>query len=81
MVILIFFITYVEIARKNHRKQTILREQAEFANAAKTTFLFNMSHDIRTPMNAVIGFTEMAQRNINNPKKIEDYLQYRKNNK
>lgn len=75
MVILIFFITYVEIARKNHRKQTILREQAEFANAAKTTFLFNMSHDIRTPMNAVIGFTEMAQRNINNPKKIEDYLQ------
>ena len=74
MLILLFFIGYIVIIRKNNKKLIVLREQAEFANAAKTTFLFNMSHDIRTPMNAVVGFTKMAQQNLTNPEKLEDYL-------
>ncbi len=48
--------------------------QAESANAAKTTFLNNMSHDIRTPMNAIIGFTELASAQLEHPEKVRDYL-------
>ena len=47
---------------------------AETANQAKSTFLSNMSHDIRTPMNAIIGFTTLAVSNIDNQKKVRDYL-------
>ena len=48
--------------------------QAESANAAKTAFLNNMSHDIRTPMNAIIGFTELASSQLEHPEKVRDYL-------
>ena len=47
---------------------------AENANQAKSTFLSNMSHDIRTPMNAIIGFTTLAVSNIDNKKMVRDYL-------
>lgn len=47
---------------------------AEHANKTKTTFLNNMSHDIRTPMNAIIGFTALAAAHIDNKKQVEDYL-------
>ena len=47
---------------------------AEEANKAKSTFLSNMSHDIRTPMNAIIGFTTLAVSNIDNQEKVKDYL-------
>ena len=47
---------------------------AETANKAKSTFLSNMSHDIRTPMNAIIGFTTLAVSNIDNKEKVRDYL-------
>ena len=47
---------------------------AETANRAKSTFLSNMSYDIRTPMNAIIGFTTLAVSNINNREKVKDYL-------
>ncbi|MDD6268693.1 MAG: response regulator [Oscillospiraceae bacterium] len=47
---------------------------AEDANRAKSTFLSNMSHDIRTPMNAVIGFTTLALSNMENTEKVKDYL-------
>ena len=47
---------------------------AETANRAKSTFLSNMSHDIRTPMNAIIGFTTLAVSNIDDKNKVRDYL-------
>ena len=47
---------------------------AETANKAKSTFLSNMSHDIRTPMNAIIGFTTLAVSNIDDKKRVKDYL-------
>ena len=48
--------------------------QAEAANQAKSAFLFNMSHDIRTPMNAIIGFTDIAQKHINEKERVLDSL-------
>lgn len=48
---------------------------AETANRAKSTFLSNMSHDIRTPMDAIIGFTTLAVSNINDKEKVHDYLE------
>ncbi len=49
-------------------------DAAENANRAKTTFLNNMSHDIRTPMNAIVGFTELASTHIDNKEQVQDYL-------
>ena len=49
------------------------RKEAEDANAAKQDFLSSMSHDIRTPMNAIIGMTSIAM-NAGNPEQIQDYL-------
>jgi len=49
-------------------------KMAEDANRAKTAFLFNMSHDIRTPMNAIIGYTNMLEKQKDNPEKFHNYL-------
>ncbi|WP_455058437.1 histidine kinase dimerization/phospho-acceptor domain-containing protein [Jutongia sp.] len=48
------------------------KEPAESAAKAKSTFLFNMSHDIRTPMNAIMGFSAMAEKYVQNPDKVLD---------
>lgn len=48
--------------------------RAESANSAKTTFLNNMLHDIRTPMNAIIGFTSLAASHVDNKDKVKEYL-------
>ncbi len=50
------------------------RKELEYANKAKTTFLNNMSHDIRTPMNAIIGFTTLSKNSLDNREQVEDYL-------
>lgn len=50
------------------------KNAAEAANKAKSIFLFNMSHDIRTPMNAILGFTDIARRNVKDSVKVEEYL-------
>ncbi len=61
-------------ALEQHRLLSDALNQAEKANKAKSTFLFNMSHDIRTPMNAIIGFTNMAQKHLDNPALANEYL-------
>ena len=56
-------------------KLQIAAENAESANRAKSTFLFNMSHDIRTPMNAIIGYADLASRHLDDPAKLEKYME------
>ncbi len=66
-----------EETRQEMEKKSLLEEalqQANRANQAKTTFLSNMSHDIRTPMNAIIGFTTLATSHINDREQVEAYL-------
>ncbi|WP_455503461.1 ATP-binding protein [Blautia sp.] len=50
-------------------------EKARLANEAKTRFLFNMSHDIRTPMNAIIGFSELLEEHLDEREKVANYVQ------
>lgn len=56
-------------------KLQIAAENAESANRAKSTFLFNMSHDIRTPMNAIIGYADLAVRHSDDPAKLKKYME------
>ena len=56
-------------------KLQVAVEKAESANRAKSTFLFNMSHDIRTPMNAIIGYADLASRHLDAPAKLEKYME------
>ena len=56
-------------------KLQVAVEKAESANRAKSTFLFNMSHDIRTPMNAIIGYADLASRHLDDPAKLEKYVE------
>ena len=60
--------------RKNNQALSEAVAAAEAASRAKSTFLSNMSHDIRTPMNAIIGFTTLAVSNIDNQERVKDYL-------
>ena len=63
-----------EAEREVHNKQLAEALQAaQIASKSKTTFLSNMSHDIRTPMNAVIGFTTLLARDAENPAKVREY--------
>ena len=70
-------ITEAERQKQEIKKQNILIEEAkiaaENANNAKTAFLFNMSHDIRTPMNAIVGYSQLMKKEINNPEKLMEY--------
>lgn len=63
--------------RESERQRKVLEDaldQARHANEAKSTFLSNMSHDIRTPMNAIIGYTEIAQVHVDDEKKVAECL-------
>ena len=76
---LIAAIFYQVISKNNQEKQYAeqLQRSAELAknaNEAKTRFLFNMSHDIRTPMNAIIGFSGLLEKNLQNEEKAKEYL-------
>ncbi len=75
--ILVGFRNIDEMIRKEQEQKEVLSEalaQAQYANKAKTTFLNNMSHDIRTPMNAIIGFTSLAVTHIDNKEQVQNYL-------
>ena len=60
--------------REQQSQLSLALTAAQQANKAKTMFLNSMSHDIRTPMNAIIGFTALAQTHINNTEQVQDYL-------
>lgn len=64
----------MEEDREHEQQLQAAYDAAEVANKSKTDFLFNMSHDIRTPMNAIIGFTRMAKANFVDTDKVRDYL-------
>ena len=66
-----------ELRKQLEKKQNELEDalqMAQSANRAKTTFLSNMSHDIRTPMNAIIGFTGLAASHVDEPERVQEYL-------
>ncbi|MGN9056944.1 response regulator [Bariatricus sp. HCP28S3_A7] len=66
---------FVQYQKKIHNEELEkAAKKARSANEAKTRFLFNMSHDIRTPMNAILGFTEIAEKNVDNPDIVKDSL-------
>lgn len=72
-------ICYLMLHRKQREKLYIEEirksaEKARKANEAKTRFLFNMSHDIRTPMNAIVGFSGLLEKSIHDEKKSLDYI-------
>lgn len=64
--------TFMDVSEINLLRDALLT--AQHANQAKTMFLNNMSHDIRTPMNAIIGFTSLADSHLDDSKKVKEYL-------
>lgn len=75
-VIIGVFDNSINVRRENIQRRALeaALEDARNANRAKTAFLFNMSHDIRTPMNAIIGFTSLAKKNIDNKNYLMECL-------
>lgn len=76
---LVVFVVLVLITRLRKKDIAIqekeeLKKQAEVASNAKSVFLFNMSHDIRTPMNAVLGFTNLMENELDDPVRLKDHL-------
>lgn len=69
-----FFILYRRYAQQVLQAEENARKAAESANQAKSRFLSNMSHDIRTPMNAIIGMTKLATDHAEEPEKVREYL-------
>ena len=90
VILSIFTVAFIIILFMIHRSNRMKREleerirlqealdtalsEAESANKAKSVFLSNMSHDIRTPMNAIMGFTDLAESHIDNKEQVRDYL-------
>jgi len=70
----IIFILYLRWSKQQIVELDRARKAAEAANAAKSEFLASMSHDIRTPMNAIVGMTEIALKNIQSEERVEDCL-------
>ncbi len=74
LIISIIFVRYFKISSKMIIDKENLRQEAIRANMAKSEFLSSMSHDIRTPMNAIVGMTEIALKNIDNSERVNDCL-------
>lgn len=74
LVLTAFFLMYRNSTRQVLAAEEQARRAAESANRAKSRFLSNMSHDIRTPMNAIIGMTKLASDHLDEPEKVKGYL-------
>ena len=74
LIIVAFILIYSDSTRKVLQAEEAARKAAENANLSKSQFLSNMSHDIRTPMNAIIGMTNIAVNHIEEPDKVKDCL-------
>ena len=75
----VVYFTFRKQREKEAAQQQLLKEAADAADAAneaKSTFLFNMSHDIRTPMNAILGYAELADRHLDSPDTLREYLDH-----
>ena len=73
--LLVIFILYFRNTQKQMKLLETAREDAEHANRAKSEFLSNMSHDIRTPMNGIVGMTSIALANIDNKEQVKNCLE------
>ncbi len=73
--ILIILIWNIRKKERALREKEALRKRAEAADHAKSVFLFNMSHDIRTPMNAILGFTALMKKELDQPEKLKTHLE------
>ena len=74
MVVLVILFSMFSIMLKRQKDTDKKALESQAKDKAKTEFLFNMSHDIRTPMNAILGFTDLALLDTGNQEKMEDYL-------
>lgn len=72
--VIIIFIKYYSLTRQQVAELNVAKQEADRANRAKSDFLSSMSHDIRTPMNAIVGMTEIALKNIGDSERLEDCL-------
>lgn len=72
--LLLIFFKYFGLTRKQLKEVEEARKEAVYANKAKSEFLSNMSHDIRTPMNAIVGMTAIATANIDDRKQVQNCL-------
>lgn len=70
----LIFLQYFKLSQQQMQELEKAKQEALHANMAKSEFLSSMSHDIRTPMNAIIGMTEIALKNLKNPERTEDCL-------
>ena len=73
-VLLIIFFVYFKMTRQQMKELEMAREEALEANKAKSSFLSNMSHDIRTPMNAIVGMTAIAMTHIDDREQVQNCL-------
>ena len=77
LVATVFYLIFSKKHRERQYEAELKKsaEQAKNASEVKTRFLFNMSHDIRTPMNAIVGFSGLLEKNLQNEKKAKEYLE------
>ena len=77
LVATVFYLIFSKKHRERQYESELKKsaEQAKNASEAKTRFLFNMSHDIRTPMNAIVGFSGLLEKNLQSEKKAKEYLE------
>lgn len=71
---LVIFVLYYKMTQKQMAELALAKEESVKANKAKSEFLSSMSHDIRTPMNGIVGMTAIAQANISDPIRVKDCL-------